>query len=1181
VFFTSSVDIPERLVDAQRNGDLVVFVGAGASIDPPSGLPSFPSLTEQILRDAQQTEPSRLIRDQPDVVLGKLDAGPTAVHQRVRDLIGRPDSRPNRLHHSIAGLFRSAESVRLVTTNYDRHLETALWERWNQNVEVFRAPAMPLGGDFSGVVCLHGDVSQDPRRLVVTDEDFGRAYLTEAWAARFVHDMFTASPVLFIGYSHSDRVMTYLARGLPRDHHGRYALVPQRDDSSLLWQSLRIIPVSYPLRRGNRPHLELTLTVEAWAADARMGLLDHAVTTRTLSSRSAPPSDPVGQSYLIDVLGDPNRITVFATHAKGMEWLDWVLAQDCAKALFQPNAILTSPQLDLANWFAREIFPDPQRIVSAAHLLGPSIHPSLWFELARTVWINQRTDRGTVAKWVPSLLSTAPRDASTFLEYILTGCEWPTDRAPAILLFDWLIEPRWSVSPWSQIELRGDPHWLKEAWSKHFVPHLEDHAMTLLPTLYRHLESAFLMLLAAGRSSKTFDQMSYGRSAIEPHQQDQFSPDGINTLIDACRDVLVFLLEHDREVGIGFLRSMEQSEVPLLGRIAVHGWTERSDVDGSVRLNWLLDRDLVWDFAAKHEVFRLIRQSLPDAQLSSKQRLLREILQGPPPTDPPEAQDPALNAYSIFNYLAWLTESDPAFQDATEALSQIRVQWPDFEVREHPDMDHWTSGGFVGPRWPMKPEELITRDPNDVLSELLAYRNRPTTLFEPSWRDVCGLVTEVVKRDSAWGFRVAAALGQLDEWRSELWDAVIYGWLMGSLSPEEWIALISVLLQHPSPSAIRRSAAELLDHGSRPPQGTTPISVIPMASTLANRLWETPDEDEPHDLDSGGWLQTALNRWSGKIALFWLHSIERQWQARSDQWTGLDIETGDTLKQAITGAEAKNGYARSIFAGQLHFLAAADLHWSSDNIVPLLDWDRDPLAAEQAWDGYLTWAQWTQPLLPALMPLYLQSVVRLPADESQRRNRLFEHLAGIVLFGSVERFGPKGWLDRAIVTATPADRAHFAQHVGRNLNNAPPEFAQNAFEEWIERYWRRRLEGIPMPLEAEEGLEMADWLLHSGDRFATAVDLFTKSPLATSQSHRMFLHDLEVSGFVQGFPAATAALVLALIRSFSGPVHDPEHLEAIVRLLAPALTDPPDRSILSEICGEAVRLRIPHADTWI
>jgi hypothetical protein len=46
--WTCDVDVPEALIDAHREGDLVIFVGGGASRDPPSGLPDFGGLAADI-----------------------------------------------------------------------------------------------------------------------------------------------------------------------------------------------------------------------------------------------------------------------------------------------------------------------------------------------------------------------------------------------------------------------------------------------------------------------------------------------------------------------------------------------------------------------------------------------------------------------------------------------------------------------------------------------------------------------------------------------------------------------------------------------------------------------------------------------------------------------------------------------------------------------------------------------------------------------------------------------------------------------------------------------------------------------------------------------------------------------------------------------------------------------------
>ena len=47
-----TVDFPEPLLEAQRNGSLVIFAGAGVSIPPPSNYPDFKGLANQVAAGA-------------------------------------------------------------------------------------------------------------------------------------------------------------------------------------------------------------------------------------------------------------------------------------------------------------------------------------------------------------------------------------------------------------------------------------------------------------------------------------------------------------------------------------------------------------------------------------------------------------------------------------------------------------------------------------------------------------------------------------------------------------------------------------------------------------------------------------------------------------------------------------------------------------------------------------------------------------------------------------------------------------------------------------------------------------------------------------------------------------------------------------------------------------------------
>src|SRR5215211_57629 len=98
------VDFPEELLQAARDGTLVVFVGAGASFDQPAGLPGFARLTSDIASEAGMEQADR---ETADAFLGRIFDSGVDVHARVRAHLDLPGSRPNRLHEAIIDLVQA------------------------------------------------------------------------------------------------------------------------------------------------------------------------------------------------------------------------------------------------------------------------------------------------------------------------------------------------------------------------------------------------------------------------------------------------------------------------------------------------------------------------------------------------------------------------------------------------------------------------------------------------------------------------------------------------------------------------------------------------------------------------------------------------------------------------------------------------------------------------------------------------------------------------------------------------------------------------------------------------------------------------------------------------------------------------------------------------------------------
>ena len=225
-------DIPDALLQAHEEGCVVFFCGAGISY--PAGLPGFKGLVDKIY-DLVGTTPDAIeqeayARNQFDATLDLLErrlpgqrlAVRTALANALQPKLRRKGATDT--HAALLQLARSREGgLRLVTTNFDR-IFARLTARTTPAVPVYPAPLLPIpkNSRWNGLVYLHGLLPERHdastlHRLVLTSGDFGLAYLTERWAARFVSELFRNYVVCFVGYSINDPVLRYMMDALAAD----------------------------------------------------------------------------------------------------------------------------------------------------------------------------------------------------------------------------------------------------------------------------------------------------------------------------------------------------------------------------------------------------------------------------------------------------------------------------------------------------------------------------------------------------------------------------------------------------------------------------------------------------------------------------------------------------------------------------------------------------------------------------------------------------------------------------------------------------------------------------------------------------------------------------------------------------------------------------------------------------
>ncbi len=277
-FLSDGPIIPPELIEQRNKGNVIFFCGAGVSL--PAGLPSFGGLTERTINrlGAEKAKQAFERQESFDRVFNALirEFGRPEIDHEIYNALKTPRKPKLDSHRLIIDLSRGPSGQpQLVTTNFDLLFECA-----DRKAKVVVPPALPdlsLNQKIEGIVYLHGRLTRPDKNIaagyVISSADFGRAYLAEGWAARFVKSLREQFTIVLLGYTANDPPMRYLLEGL----HARegtsynapiYAFTAgNAGDAEEEWQDRGVTPICYePFDNG---HSGLWETLALWAKAVR------------------------------------------------------------------------------------------------------------------------------------------------------------------------------------------------------------------------------------------------------------------------------------------------------------------------------------------------------------------------------------------------------------------------------------------------------------------------------------------------------------------------------------------------------------------------------------------------------------------------------------------------------------------------------------------------------------------------------------------------------------------------------------------------------------------------------------------------------------------------------------------------------------------------------------------------
>lgn len=355
-FVNNGPDIPERLLQAHEDGRVVFFCGAGISY--PARLPGFGGLVKKLYASLNvvpnAVQQAAIKAGYFDTAIGLLEADIVGGRKEglVREALAKvlkPDlTAPNATstHEALLTLSKSRKGrMRLITTNFDRLFEEVIATQ-AKPPKRFDAPLLPVPKNrWDGLVYLHGLLADSPTpsdldRLVISSGDFGLAYLTERWAARFVSELFRNYTVCFVGYSINDPVLRYMMDALAADRllgehtpdmfaFGSYPK-GKYDERANEWRAKNVVPILY---REHKHHAYLHKSLWEWAKTYRDGV--RGKENIVVESAMARPLGGTKQDYFIPrmlwALGDkeglPAKRFAEMDPVPSLKWLE-ALSED-------------------------------------------------------------------------------------------------------------------------------------------------------------------------------------------------------------------------------------------------------------------------------------------------------------------------------------------------------------------------------------------------------------------------------------------------------------------------------------------------------------------------------------------------------------------------------------------------------------------------------------------------------------------------------------------------------------------------------------------------------------------------------------------------------------------------------------------------------------------------------------
>lgn len=1100
------IDFPETLLKSLENNELVVFAGAGVSMGPPSNLPNFNGLAQDIGKSVGHEFNEK--KEAADLFLGRLEDQGIDVKEFAKKELNKAMSF-NPLHSAIISLYDKSQNLRIVTTNFDDLFEQAFLSKPEKKVNTYCSPVLPLGHDFEGLVHLHGSVT-NTKSMILTDRDFGKAYLTDGWALRFLIPLFQKFSVLFIGYSYNDVVMKYLARALPPElTEKRYILSTEKRDDH--WRRLRLTPIYYS---GRNKHSALISSLSEMADRQNRTLLDWKSRITDLCSKGLP-KEKAKLDELEQIFLDTNRTKLFIQIARGFSWVPWLIE----KKFLDP---FTKPNLDgWARWFASIFIENQEKIIS---LFINRQHMDRLFWSSLIYEVNdldlEKCRQIDFSRMISFLLRTKPIPSNLSLYYIIAQkCYEFGDFESLLDVFETYVseyEVLITKSLWREsdtFEVVADEHGNEVVYMfyQFIEPNLSFAPERLLNLAMRTLRkmNRLEMIWSDSISQLNSSSMRF-HSLLKDVDRNEYGTDFIQVAIISARKALLEIMSRDSVLWRFYTGQAIRDKCNLIARIGLDALINSDLVDSSYIISEFLkiQHPLAWDM--RPEVYELLFTNFKSSNDELKVLVLEKINKSINEME----WNSVFKTKQLVSWCNFFYELDPNNKILRMKKDLLQAKYPEVKPKiigkriievsgiKDPDPSFWS------------PDELINMTTDAEFEKIL---NKIKT-FQLS-TDIGSsyiAIQRAVEKDQGWAFLFADYLVKIECFSNTVWSRIFLGLQKVHLNEQEKEFIINLSKIKEIIHSFQYYYLELLENQLNTSEDLFNNTDINEVITLVEKMLSSKNL-EVMVSEKSSILMKSCNSNIGMISLILIKCVDilnKRNICRGCLDKGLEI-----ISELANSSEFGD-FARPMIFTQFTFFMTSFQNFAIRELVPFLT-NRKNDYYIQAWNGFLNGDNNPASYIEHFKPIMIKAAQRVEhLEESDRQ--LFLQLCAHV---AVNERNPITSIVFPVFKVVPSKYLHyFSRTIGQVINTADSDLIDSLWNNFLSDFLEKRINNAPVETTDKETKEISKWLIKLGKYYPEAVDCFIKfKPADLSKSN--LIYRLENSEITDLYPLATKKLL--------------------------------------------------------